>query len=91
MSWKRTLHPVEGWNTRIALANPRPPAVPTGLDLTIEEYFAAAGAIGLLSAQLDEPDPAWAAKWSLEFGARMADLARARRRENMKRKASGRP
>lgn len=30
------------------------------LDLTPEEYFAAAGAMGLLAAQLQEPDPDWA-------------------------------
>lgn len=86
VSWKRTSNPVAGWNTRVTLKNPRPPSVPTGLDLTIEEYFAAAGAIGLLAAQLDEPEAEWAAKWSLEFGTKMAALARAKRREAMKRK-----
>jgi hypothetical protein len=79
VSWKRSVNPVSGWNTKQALANPRPPAVPASLDLTIEEYFAAAGAIGLLAAQLDEPDPVWAAKWALEFGITMAAMARTQR------------
>lgn len=73
--------PVSGWNTRRALANPRPPAVTASLDLTIEEYFAAAGAIGLLSAQIEEPDPDWASEWALDFGKRMAAKARERRRK----------
>jgi hypothetical protein len=62
------------------LSNPRPPAVPATLNITLEEYYAAAGAIGLLSAQLHEPDPEWAMKWSFEFGERMAKEARRRRK-----------
>jgi hypothetical protein len=89
VSWtKRRGNPVSGWNTRVQLVNPRPPAVPVGLDLKIEEYFAAAGAIGLLSAQLEEPDQEWAARWSLEFGKTMAALARSKRQETLKRKVS---
>lgn len=72
---------MRGWNSRIALVNPRPPAVPASMDISIEEYFAAAGAIGLLSAQLDEPDPEWAIKWALDFGERMAAEAKRRRKK----------
>lgn len=73
--------PVAGWNTRRALSNPRPPAVPATLDLTLSEYYAAAGAIGLLSAQLDEPDPEWACEWSHRFGEIMANAALKRRQK----------
>lgn len=72
---------MSGWNTRLALQNPRPPAVPATLDLTLAEYYAAAGVIGLLSAQLEEPDPEWAVKWSLDFGEKMAAAAKRRRRK----------
>ena len=81
MNWKSSRQPTRGWNTRVALLNPRAPAVPATLDITLEEYYAAAGAIGLLSAQLQEPDPRWASEWSLNFGATMAAEAR-RRRQN---------
>lgn len=86
MGWQRTKTPVVGWNTRESLNNPRPPAAPASLDLRLEEYFAAAGAIGLLSAQLEEPDPEWASEWSLRFGERMAAAARKRRLSVVKRK-----
>lgn len=79
MTWRDTARPVRGWNTRSKLQNPRPPAAPASLDITLEEYYAAAGAIGLLSAQLDEPDPDWASEWALEFGERMAEKSRRRR------------
>lgn len=75
-----------GWNPRASLVNPRPPAVPATLNITLEEYYAAAGAIGLLSAQLEEPDPEWAMKWSLDFGERMAAEARRRRARRRSRK-----
>jgi hypothetical protein len=51
------------------------------------DYFAAAGAIGLLSTQLQEPDPEWAAEWAVDFGERMATAARRRRQERLKSKA----
>ena len=75
---------------RIALTNPRPPAAPATLDITLEEYYAAAGAIGLLSAQIEEPDPEWVCEWSHKFGATMAEAARKRRRLKMKTKAQRR-
>ncbi len=70
-----------GWNAQreTALANPRPPATPATLSLTLDEYFAAAATIGLLAAQEHEPDPEWAKNWSLDFGERMAREARRRR------------
>lgn len=72
-----------GWKPRSPssrLTNPRPPAVPATLDLTIDEYYAAAGAIGLLAAQGEECDPEWAADWALEFGRTMAAKARTKRK-----------
>lgn len=73
-----------GWKPRrprtaTALANPRPPAAPATLDLTLEEYYAAAGAMGLLAAQGEECDPEWAAEWALKFGVKLAAKARERR------------
>lgn len=86
MSWRRTKTPVFGWNTRTLLQNPRPPAVPASLDLTLEQYFAAAAVMGLLSAQLEEPDSEWACEWSLKFGEKMAAAARNRRLQVVKGK-----
>ena len=68
----------KGWNVG-RFVNPRPPAVPATLQLTLEEYYAAAGAIGLLAAQLQEPDAEWALEWSLDFGEKMAAASRRRR------------
>lgn len=87
MRTKGNSTPCAGWNTNIpvgktladSMNNPRPPAVPATLHISLEEYYAAAGAIGLLSAQLQEPEAEWAAQWSLEFGEKMAALARRRR------------
>lgn len=90
MSWRRTGSPVVGWNTRQAMQNPRPPAAPASLDLTLEQYFAAAGVMGLLSAQLEEPDPEWACEWALDFGEKMAAAARKRRLKSVPRGASKR-
>lgn len=73
--------PLAGWNSRSPLKNPRPPAAPATLDITLEEYYAAAGVIGLLSAQLQEPDPDWASDWALDFGKRMAAKSRKRRKQ----------
>ena len=79
MSWRRNVVPMAGWNTRVDFANPRPPAAPATLDLRLEEYYAAASIIGLLSAQLHEPDPEWVSKWALDFGEQMAAESRKRR------------
>ena len=38
-NWRRR-RPIPGWNAS-ALSNPRPPAVPATLNLTLGEYFAA--------------------------------------------------
>lgn len=59
--------------------------MPATLHITLEEYYAAAGAIGLLSAQLQEPDPKWASEWSLDFGEQMAAEARRRRLKPVKK------
>jgi hypothetical protein len=82
MSWSSpTVVPMRGWNTRsvTSLRNPRTPAVPATLDLTLEEYYAAAAVVGLLSAQLEEPDMEWVVTWASDFGERMARESRTRR------------
>lgn len=79
VSWRQTEQPVQGWNTRRAYMNPRPPAVPATMDITLEEYFSAAAVMGLLAAQIDQPDPEWASEWALKFGTLMAEKARKRR------------
>jgi hypothetical protein len=91
VSWKQGVPPVAGWNLRTALENPRPPAVPASLDLTLDEYYAAAGAMGLLAAQLDAPDAEWAASWALDFGKVMADEARRRRLRPVRKGRKERP
>lgn len=74
-----------GWKAHrhrsAAFANPRPPAVPATLEITLEEYYAAAAAMGLLAAQSEECDPEWASEWALNFGAVMAARARERRKK----------
>lgn len=71
----------KGWATlRTGWRNPRPPAVPATLELTLEEYFAAASVMGLLASQADEPDRQWCSDWSLRLGRTMAREARRRRR-----------
>lgn len=47
--------------------------------LTLEILFAAAGAIGLLAAQVDQPDIDATIEQALDFGERMAAKARRRR------------
>jgi len=90
MSWNPHRPTVPGWNTqpRLGFRNPRVPSVPASLDLTLEEYFAAAGIVGLLSAQLEQPDQDWAADWALNFGTLMAQKARQRRSKLAKRRTS---
>jgi len=83
MTWTAvpTVPPLRGWNPRAktGLLNPRTPAVPATLNLTLEEYYAAAAVVGLLSAQLDEPDMDWVVQWALDCGERMGREARKRR------------
>lgn len=78
----------KGWSIggpkAVGWRNPRPPAVPATLDLRLEEYFAAASVMGLLAAQLDEPDQKWCTTWSFQMGRRMAIEARRRRRQPIK-------
>jgi hypothetical protein len=50
------------------LVNPRPPSVPATLSITLDEYFATASLIGLLSASKREPNKQWAKDWSYEMG-----------------------
>jgi hypothetical protein len=60
--------------------NPRTPAVPATLHLTLDEYFAAASVMGLLASQVEEPDLQWCANWSLKMGRKMASEAVRRRK-----------
>lgn len=72
--------PAPGWQAMHgALANPRPPAVPATLHLTLEDYFAAAALIGLLASQGNEPDQEWVRDWSYRMGRKMARLPRLKR------------
>ena len=82
MSWKRRRKPAPGWNAHIraAFQNARVPSVPATLDLQLAEYFAGAGAMGVLSAQLEEPDVNWVKQWSFDFGEAMAAEALRRRK-----------
>lgn len=79
---RKDKHVPPGWKPKrtAGYVNPRPPALPASLELTLDEYYAAAGAMGLLAAQGEECDPKWASEWALNFGVMMADEARKRRR-----------
>lgn len=81
--------PTWGWRPRNAgggLKNPRPPAVPATLDITLPEYFTAAAAIGLLASQGEEPDQKWVCRWSFGLGARMAAEAKRRRTRRVQKR-----
>jgi hypothetical protein len=77
--------PTPGWKglsaIRLGWRNPRTPAVPATLDLTLDEYFAAASVMGLLASQVEEPDRRWCCDWSFKMGRTMATEARRRRRK----------
>ncbi len=77
--------PTPGWKGYAAMRhgwrNPRTPAVPATLDITLDEYFAAASVMGLLASQVEEPDPQWCADWSFRMGRTMAAEAQRRRRK----------
>jgi hypothetical protein len=78
--------PSPGWKGLAAVGfprfvNPRPPAVPSTLDLRLDEYYAAASLMGLLAASTEEPDQKWACEWAVEMGARMARAAVKRRKQ----------
>jgi hypothetical protein len=51
------------------------------LDLTLEEYFAAATLTGVLATADREPNKRWACEWSFAMGPLMAAEARRRRRK----------
>jgi hypothetical protein len=71
--------PTQRWNERTTMMNPTPPAVPATLDLDLEDYYAAASLIGLLSSQIHEPDKAWVKVWAADMGEQLADEIRKRR------------
>jgi hypothetical protein len=76
--------PTPGWKAfsamRLGWRNPRTPAVPATLDLTLDEYFAATSLMGLLASQAQEPNQRWCCDWSFKMGHTMAREARRRRR-----------
>ena len=74
--WRGTVSaeaPTPGWKSAstTSLANPRAPAVPVGLKLSVEQYYATAALIGILQSQHDEPDKQWAADWACEMADHM--------------------
>jgi hypothetical protein len=72
---RRSDNPTPGWKAHAtvpAFINPRPPSVPTTMDLRLYEYFAGAALMGVLASQADEPDPKWACEWSWKMGRQMA-------------------
>jgi hypothetical protein len=81
-------HPTPGWKgpgpSAIGWRNPRPPAVPATLDLTLDEYFTAATLMGLVASQIEEPNQQWCRDWSFTMGAAMAREAYRRRRRKAK-------
>jgi hypothetical protein len=66
---------------RVGWRNPRTPAVPATLDITLDEYFTAASIMGLLASQVAEPDRQWCCDWSFKMGRTMAREAARRRRK----------
>lgn len=76
--------PAPGWPGHedvTAFVNPRPPAVPATLNITLDEYFATASLMGLISASKREPNKQWVKKWSFEMGELMAAESARRRRK----------
>lgn len=51
------------------------------MDLRLNEYFAGAALVGVLSSQAEEPDHKWACQWAWEMGKRMAAEALRRRKQ----------
>jgi hypothetical protein len=58
----------------------RPDGTVDGLDLSLEEYFAAVALLGVLASQSHEPDHVWACRWAWTMADHMMDEARKRRR-----------
>lgn len=80
VSW-RAARPQPGWQGHDQfLQNPRPPAVPATLDLDLEGYYAACGAIGILAAQTRQPDLDWVVDQASKFGEKMARKIRKQRK-----------
>jgi hypothetical protein len=84
-TWSET-EPAQQWTPRggggsaTPLQNPRTPAVPATLEINLEEYYAAAALIGVLSAQGAQPAIDWIKKITHDMGAAMAEEARLRRK-----------
>lgn len=54
---------------------------------TLEQLYTAAAMVGLLAAQVDEPDQAWLCTWAHDMGERMAKESR--RREGSRGRQAG--
>lgn len=77
--WKPRSEQRRGWK------NPRPPSVPSSLDINLEEYYAGATLLGLLASQSEEPNKRWCRDWSFQMGEIMAACALRRRRKASRR------
>jgi hypothetical protein len=76
--------PTPGWKPRLrvgAWVNPRPPSVPSTMDLRLDEYYAGAALIGVIASQGEEPDTKWVREWTWKLADQMcADALKRRRR-----------
>jgi hypothetical protein len=63
------------------LVNPRPPAVPATLQITLDEYYAGCALVGIVAAQPEEPDKEWVCDWSLAMGDMMGAAVKMRRKK----------
>lgn len=67
--------PTPGWKgTAIAdgWVNPRPPALPATLHLTLEAYYTGCAMIGILAAQTEQPDLDWVSNLAIAQGTNTA-------------------
>jgi hypothetical protein len=76
--------PTPGWKPRNprGWSNPRPPSVPSTMDLRLDEYYAGAALIGVIASQGEEPDLRWVREWTWKLADQMcADALKRRRRK----------
>lgn len=98
---KRNGAPEPGWKAHrkgLTFSNPRPPSVPTTMELRLDEYYAGAALIGVLASQAEEPNMQWVREYSwklaewmcLDAKRRRQAVDRARRGIKKKRDATAR-
>jgi hypothetical protein len=71
--------PTPGWKGTAILSgwvNPRAPAVPATLHLTLDAYYAGCALIGILAAQTEQPNIDWASETAIEQGRNIAQKVR---------------